>query len=120
MAKVTWKRTRKGIVFVEKKTLRELLQGMTFMQTAMALFAAEILLLAAAMIWAVATAGNAGWPVSLMGILVFLFGCAGVAVTLYGHYTVEAESRINWKVGLYTNGACAAAILILTVVGFIV
>ena len=100
--------------------MRELLQGMTFMQTAMALFIAELLLLVSALAWAVATAGNAGWPVSLMGILVFLFGCFGVAVTLYGHYTVEAESRINWKIGLYTNGACAAAVLILTMIGLFV
>ena len=119
MSKVTWKRTRKGIQFIEKKTFTERMQNMSFMQTAMFLFAVELVLFLAALSWAVATAGNAGWPVNLMGIAILVLGCIGVAVTLYGHYTVEAESRLNWKIGLYTNGIAAAGMLILSLVGII-
>ena len=117
MAKVTWKRTRQGIEFIEKESVWEKLQELSFMQTALALFALEVILFLGALGWAVATGGNAGWPVSILGILILLLGAGGIWVTLYGHYTVEAESTIDWRIGLYTNGAAVAGMLILTIVG---
>jgi len=119
MAKVTWKRTRHGIEFIEKKSALEKMQDLTFMQTSLSIFALEVLLFLGALAWAIATGGNAAWPVSLLGIAILLLGAAGVFVTLYGHFSVEAESAIDWRIGIYTNGASVLCILILTILGLV-
>lgn len=120
MAKVTWKRTRHGIEFIEKKSFSERIQDVTFMETALFLFIMEILLILGGIIWAVASGGNAGWPVILLALLAAALGIAGVMVTIYGHYTVEAESRVNWKIGIYTNGAVLGVIVIIYLLGVFV
>ncbi len=120
MAKIKWKRTKDGIQFIEKKTWAERLQSVTFMQAALSLFALAILLIVLCLVWAVSTNGQAGWPVILAGFLILLLGGAGVGVTCYGHYSVEAESRIPWKVGLYTNGAVVVLMAAIYILGILV
>ena len=119
MSKVTWKRTRKGIEFIEKKTFGEKLQDVTFMEVSLFLFALSVLCFIGGVAWSIAAHGNAPWPLSLIGILVLGLSVAGVLITLYGHYMVEADSKVNWHVGLFTNGGMAALMLIISVSGAI-
>ena len=119
MSKVTWKRTRKGIEFIEKKTFGEKMQDVTFMEVALLLFALSALSFLGGIVWAVAAHGQAPWPVNLLGFLVFGLSGAGILVTLYGHYLVEAESKVNWKIGLFTNGGMAALMFLISAAGMI-
>ncbi len=119
MARVKWKRTRRGIVFVEKKTWSEKLQSLTFMQTALALFAVEVVAMLGCLVWAIASNGRAAWPIILLGFLIFVLGCGGVWVTCYGHYTVGAESRIPWKTGIYTNGIMLLLMVAVYILGLV-
>ncbi len=119
MAKVKWKRTKNGIQFIEKKTFTERLQNITFMEAAIGIFILEMVLFAVCVLRAAFTHGGAGVEVSLIGYLIILLGILGIFVTCYGHYQVEAKSRIPWKTGIYLNGGMIAAIVILYIVGLI-
>lgn len=117
MAKVKWKRTKDGIKFIEKKTFSERLQTITFMKTAIGIFILEAALFVFCVLRAALSRGGAGIEVSLIGYLIVFLGIVGIFVTCYGHYQVEAESRIPWKTGIYLNGASIAAIVIIYIVG---
>lgn len=117
MARVTWKRTRNGIEFVEKKSFSERIQDVTFMETAIFLFVLAVIFVLGGLIWATASGGNAGWPVILIGLIAIALGIAGILVTAYGHFSVGAESRLDWKVGIYTNGAVVLLMLIFYILG---
>ncbi|MCD8078659.1 MAG: hypothetical protein LUE63_09880 [Lachnospiraceae bacterium] len=119
MAKIKWKRTKDGIQFIEKKTWAERLQSVTFMQAALSLFALAILLTVLCLAWAISSNGQAGWPVILAGFLILFLSAAGVGVTCYGHFSVEAESKIPWKVGLYTNGTVVVLMAAIYILGII-
>ena len=117
MARVTWKRTRNGIEFVEKKSFSERIQDVTFMEMAIFLFILAVILVLGGLVWAIASGGNAGWPVILIALLAIALGVAGILVTVYGHFSVEADSRLNWKVGIYTNGAVVLLMVIFYILG---
>lgn len=119
MSKVKWKRTKDGIQFIEKKSLAERFQSISFMEAALAVFGLELVIFAVCLIRAVVTDGNAGILICILGYLAFFLSLLGIGVTCYGHYSVEAESKIPWKVGLYTNGTIAVLSVLIYIIGFI-
>ncbi len=117
MARVTWKRTRHGIEFIEKKSFSERIQDVTFMEMAMFFFILAALLVVGGLVWATLSGGQAGWPIILMALMALALGIAGIGVTVYGHFGVGAESRMNWKIGVYTNGGVIAVLVLLYLLG---
>ena len=88
----------------EKDLLGRRLQDVTFMEMALFLFVLEVVLfLGGACVGdrqrrQCALAGQSDRdPDPAAGVPACL-------VTLYGHYTVEAESQVDWRIGIYTNG----------------
>ena len=86
-----------------KKTLGERLRNLTYMQAAMSCFGVGTALFVLSIVLSVTTKGDVGIPEAICGIAGFLFGAAGLGITLFGHFIVGIEGKTDWKVGLYCN-----------------
>ena len=102
-----------------KKTLRDRLSGLTYMQTAAGFFALSLVLTGVCIWRAVATGGAIGWGITLAGFLAFAAAAAGAGVTLYGHFSVGMDSKTHWLWGLIPNAVLAALFIILYIIGII-
>ena len=110
-------RRSRGLHRKKRKTLRQRLASMSYMQASLALFAAGFLALIFCLWQVVASRGGSGLVVALVGILSFILALVGIGITLYGHLVVKMEGKIHWGVGLATNGALAAFLLLLYLSG---
>lgn len=101
----------------KRKTLKQRLKAMTYIQAALSLFVLSILLFLFCMWRSIATAGGAGLLIAFFGILSFIAALAGLIVTVYGHFFVRIEGKIKWIAGLATNGMMMVIMLMLYLVG---
>lgn len=104
----------------KKKTLSEKLRDLTYMQVAMALFVFAAVLFILCIALSLATGGQVGWIAAAAGLVALVLSLAGLAVTLYGHFAVGMEGKLNWKWGLFLNGAVFVLLLALYILGLIV
>ncbi len=110
-------RRSRGLHRKKRKTLRQRLQAMSYMQASLSFFAAGLLALAFCLWRAVSSRGGSGLVVALVGILAFILAIVGIGVTLYGHFVVKMEGKVKWGVGIAANGVLAAFLLLLYLSG---
>lgn len=110
-------RRGRGLHRKKRKTLRQRLASMSYMQASLTFFAAGFLALVFCLWQVVASRGSSGLVVALVGILSFILALVGIGITFYGHLVVKMEGRIPWGVGLATNGVLAAFLLLLYLSG---
>jgi|GEM_PF-961544 len=101
----------------KKKKLKDRIQALTYMQTALFLFVLSLLLFVFCLWRSITTDGSAGALIAFTGILAFLVAVIGICVTLYGHFAVKLEGKINWIAGVVTNGMMAVIMLMLYISG---
>jgi len=101
----------------KKKTIRERMAAMTYMQASLGLFAASLLMLVICLVHSVQSHGNTGFLTAGLACLAFLVACGGLAVTCYGHFVVRMEGKVNWIAGIITNGTLVLIMLILYISG---
>lgn len=101
----------------KKKTFKDRIQALTYMQAALILFALSLLLFVFCLWRSITTGGGAGGLTAFTGILSFLAAVIGICVTLYGHIAVKLEGKINWIAGVVTNGMMAVIMLMLYISG---
>ena len=104
----------------KKKGLSERLGNLTYMQVSLTLFGFAAVLLILSLVLALVTGGEVGWIAATAGLAAFLLSLIGLIITLYGHFAVGMEGKISWKVGLFTNGAVVLITLALYIVGLVV
>ncbi len=101
----------------KKKTLRDKLRSLSYMQVSIALFSVSAVLLILCVVLAVVTAGTLGLIFAWAGIFSLLISLAGLIVTLYGHFAVGMEGKLKWKLGAILNGSVFVIGLALYIIG---
>ena len=101
----------------KRKTVKDRFAALTYMQASLSLFAVSLLIFALCIWRSAATGGGAGLLAALGGILGFAVACAGLGVTLYGHFAVRMEGKLSWKIGILCNGGLALILLLLYLSG---
>ena len=91
-------------VLKEPTGLRKLLRKITYMQLSLSLLVVELGLLIWLFILAVKTNGELSLLQGSIGILCLIFSVIGAIAPLYGHFIVQKNSRISWKVGVILQG----------------
>jgi len=115
--KLKWKRTREGIVFVEKRSLKQRMRGLGFMQISVAALAISLLLLVITLATAIVLAGSAPVWIGFLPLLALILSAFAAAITWYAHFHVGAVSKLPWTVGFFSNGAIALLLLIAYIAG---
>lgn len=101
----------------KKKSVGDRFASMTYMQASLSLFTVSLLIFALCIWRSAATGGAAGLLAALAAILGFALACAGLGVTLYGHFFVRIEGKLSWKIGILCNGGLALILLLLYLSG---
>ncbi len=110
-------RRSRGLHKKKRKTLRQRLASMSYMQASLGFFSASVLTFAFCLWQVISSRGSSGLVVALVGILSFILAIVGIGVTLYGHFVVKMEGKIKWGVGLATNGVLVVVLLLLYLSG---
>ena len=90
-----------------------------FMQVSFGTFFTALFFLLISMIIAIATNGHAPLVISVLWVAAFGLSLIGLYVTWYGHFKVQAESKVPWNYGLITNGVVLALLTAIYAVGII-
>ena len=101
----------------KKGSLSEKIQKMTYMQAAVGLLIASLILTALCLWRAIASGGEVSPAVTLMGFLAFALAIGGAGVTLYGHFAVRMDSKTHWLWGLLPNAAVIVFYILMMVIG---
>lgn len=101
----------------KRKTLKERLRSLTYMQTALTIFAVSLAALGFCLWRAIASNGTSGIVAALVGIFSFILALIGLSVTLYGHFVVRIEGKISWLAGVFTNGTLLVITILLYLSG---
>jgi len=99
----------------QRRTFGERLTRLSYMQAAMGCFAFAVLLFVLCIALAISSGGDVALSVAILCLLSFLSGGVGLGITLFGHFAVGIEGKMNWKLGLFSN-----LIMMLVVVGVFV
>ena len=88
-----------------------------FMVISLGLFGVSLLTSLVIGIRAVSSNGTISYGEGIAVFACLLLCLAGFLITLYGHYVVKAESRLNFRLGLFTNGGLLLVLLFLYFLG---
>ena len=102
---------------LKKKKGKELLQSITYMQAAVALFGLEVFLLTALLAACVRSGGAIGLGGALLGMLIWLMSLAGIGITLFGHFRVRMDGKWPWRIGVQLNGIVTVIMTAFYVIG---
>lgn len=87
-----------------KKSFREFMRGLSYMQASLSLFVLSLLLSLVLGIRAVISAGRVGYTEGALAFLALVLSIAGFVVPVYGHFIVKNDSRTDWRLGVLLNG----------------
>ena len=89
---------------MKKIRLKKLVHAVTYMQVSLLLFILSLIISLALGIRAVTSGGNLEAWEGLLGIVALIFSVLGFITPLYGRFTVHAQTRLDYRIGLVLNG----------------